>query len=471
MAGYVYIRKEEIGSGSYGRCFLALKQSSSNTIQCVIKEVDLGRLSPSERALVSNEAQIMRQLNHPNIIRFYDVYKTRSGKMHIVMEYAERDNLHSFVKSRRGKLLSEDEALLITAQLFLALKYLHERNIMHRDLKPENVFLMGDGTVKLGDFGISKTMTSPAAFTSTFVGSPVFQSPEQWAEEEYSFPADVWAAGVLLYELCAQRLPFEAANHFDLAEKVKNQPFLPLPEVYSQELKELLDFMLRKDPATRPTIFQLVSHPLISVRLENHLSDSIRKTQRYPVRDFPMVPALPRINPLPPAMFSSEIPSDPIARKCLLQEVRRLREDLSKIELPEEDISLQMQELRDNLRNYLIILDVREAMLATESDEVRVSLPLPQPLPEAKPDIDIPEFPESPSRAEELRQQLRSSLGSNIFDEVYRIIADLKSTNNFKDYGTASYKPHLQHLFPTLSSMVVYVPQFKLLLRLTQANK
>ena len=205
MAAYTYRIKREIGKGSFGRCFLVQREDSSGTIDCVIKEVDLTSLSASERDLARNEASIMKQLQHPNIIRFHEVYKTRSGKLHIVMEYAERGNLHSFLGSRRDTAIPEDEVLLIVTQLFLALKYLHERNILHRDLKLENVLLMADGTVKLSDFGISKALVSPAAFTRTVVGSLVFQSPEQLAEEQYSFPADIWAAGVLLYEVNRQR--------------------------------------------------------------------------------------------------------------------------------------------------------------------------------------------------------------------------------------------------------------------------
>jgi len=469
MAGYIYRIMQEIGSGSFGRCFLAQRESGSTAVKCVIKEVDLTCLSPSERMLAGNEANIMKQLQHPNIIRFFEVYKTRSGKMHIVMEYAERGNLHSFVMRRAGVHLPEEEVMLIVAQLFLALKYLHERNILHRDLKPENVLLMEDGTVKLSDFGISKALGSPESFTRTQVGSPVFKSPEQWADEEYSFPADIWAAGVMIYELCALQLPFSSPNPLTLAESVRSQPFPPLPAMYSKDLAELLQFMLRKDPATRPPIFQLIRYPLIANYLKNYLSDSIRKTQRYPIQEFPMVAALPRIDPLPPSILSSDIPNDPTARTCLLQEVRRLRAELRKVELPERETSMQVQELREKVQNYLTILDVKEAILEREGDEVHVAVPLVA-LPEARPDEDIPEFPELPSRAEELRQQLRSNLGSDVFDEVYGIIATLKARSDFTDYGTSSYKSHLLHILP-IPSIVLYVPQFKLLLSLSRDSK
>lgn len=466
MAGYVYRMGREIGRGSFGCCFLAQRESGSSRVDCVIKVVNLASLSQSERVLAGNEACIMKQLQHPNIIRFFEVYKTRSRQMHIVMEYAEGGNLHSFVMNRKGLPLPEEEVLLIVTQLFLALKYLHEGHYLHRDLKPENVLLMADGTVKLSDFGISKALASSEAFTSTQVGSPVFKSPEQWAEEEYSFPADIWAAGVLLYELCAQKLPFSSPNPRTLAEQVRFQPFPPLPAMYSKGLGELIEFMLKKNPADRPTIFQLVRHPLIANRLENYLSDSIRNVQRYPVKEFPMVPALPRVNPLPPAILSSDVPSDPIACKCLLQEVRRLREELRKLELPVIDTSLQVKELREKVNSYLIILDVREAMLGREGDQVRAPFPI-VPLREAQPDADIPEYPEPQSRAEELRQQLRSALGPDVFDEVYKIIATLKARSDFTDYGTTSYETHLQHIL-RIPDMVLYVPVFKLLLTLSQ---
>lgn len=456
MAANIYRVKKEIGKGSYGRCVLV--SSTTTDKELVIKEVDLTPLSPAERKKAHNEARLLSQLNHPNIIRFQEVYKTRSGKLHIVMEYASKGNLHAFLESQNGGCLSENEVVYIMAQLFLALKYLHERNILHRDIKPENVLLMLDGTVKLADFGISKALDSPAALAQTYVGSPGYLSPEQWEEREYGFPADIWSAGVLMYELCAQKRPFHAKNPRVLSEMVRVQPHPPLPPSYSQQLSDLLNYMLRKDPASRPSVYQLIRHPLVANKLENYQSDSIRRTQRYPIHDFPMQAALPRIRTLSAAILSGNIPSDKTERRNLLREVRERREELSRIEIPESGGTLQVQEMRDMIRNYLVILDIRQASLETEESHYLPTIPPPP----AQADIDVPDFPEVPSQAAEIREQLRAKLTPRVFDQVYEIITRLKSREDFRDHGISSYRPHLQHLLST-TDLIKCLPMLKLL--------
>jgi len=111
---------------------------------------------------VLREAKILEVLKHPNIIGFRDVYKTKNGKMSIVMDYADGGDLHGMIKKKKlqGELWNEDHILNWFTQICLALKHIHDRKIMHRDLKSHNVFLTKNGVIKLGDFGVAKVFNS-----------------------------------------------------------------------------------------------------------------------------------------------------------------------------------------------------------------------------------------------------------------------------------------------------------------------
>jgi NIMA (never in mitosis gene a)-related kinase len=106
------------------------------------------------------EARILEALSHPNIVKFRESYKTRSGKLHIVMEYADGGDLHKRIQAAKGTHFPEETILRWFTQLCLAIKYIHERRIIHRDLKAQNIFLTKDGIIKLGDFGIARELIS-----------------------------------------------------------------------------------------------------------------------------------------------------------------------------------------------------------------------------------------------------------------------------------------------------------------------
>lgn len=113
----------------------------------------------SERSQVIKEARILQALDHPNIIHFQEVFKTKADKLCIVMEYADGGDLQAVIKAQKG-FFSEEVILDWLCQMCLAIKHIHDRKILHRDIKAQNVFVMKDGTVKLGDFGIAKVLNT-----------------------------------------------------------------------------------------------------------------------------------------------------------------------------------------------------------------------------------------------------------------------------------------------------------------------
>jgi NIMA (never in mitosis gene a)-related kinase len=120
-------------------------------------------------------------------------------------------------QKEKGGFLSEDQVLNLFTQIALAIKHIHDRKILHRDLKSGNIFLTSQGIAKLGDFGIAKVLQSTIDHAKTIVGTPYYLSPEIIESRPYNFKSDIWSLGVLLYEICALKPPFNGASLHILA--------------------------------------------------------------------------------------------------------------------------------------------------------------------------------------------------------------------------------------------------------------
>ena len=153
METYTKIRL--LGKGSFGKAFLV--QCKSDGSYAVIKKIDLKAMSEEERKEAYREAKILEVLNHPNIIQFKEVYKTKRGELCIVMGYADGGDLNQRIKEAAAPF-NEDRILSWFTQICLAMKHIHDRKILHRDLKSQNIFLTGKNIVKLGDFGIARVL-------------------------------------------------------------------------------------------------------------------------------------------------------------------------------------------------------------------------------------------------------------------------------------------------------------------------
>lgn len=211
-----YKKVNTLGVGSFGTAYLV--QCQSDKALAVIKQIDISEMQEEERKETLKEAKILEVLNHPNITRFREVYKTKKGKLCIVMDYADDGDLQTRVKSQakmknaqgRTQYIAEDQVLDWFTQICLALKHCHDKKILHRDLKSQNIFLTKRGILKLGDFGIARVLSNTRSRAKTVVGTPYYLSPEIIKQEGYSFKSDIWSAGVLLYEMCALQPPFNA---------------------------------------------------------------------------------------------------------------------------------------------------------------------------------------------------------------------------------------------------------------------
>ena len=198
-----------------------------------------------------NEAYIQSQVSHPNIARLYE-YAAYGDKPCIVMEYVEGESLDALIR-RKGKL-SNEETENIIRQIISALAYLHKNGIMHRDIKPQNFKIQFDGTVKMLDFGIAKNKYTPKLTQVGFVvGTMEYLAPEQF-DQKPELKSDVWATGVLLYELLTGYMPFDASNPITLRSKISKgsftNPKILIPQI-SEKLLTIIDKSLRVNVASR----------------------------------------------------------------------------------------------------------------------------------------------------------------------------------------------------------------------------
>ncbi|KAG9283147.1 serine/threonine-protein kinase Nek2 isoform X1 [Astyanax mexicanus] len=259
-----------IGSGSYGKCQKIRRKSDGKIL--VWKELDYGTMAEAEKQMLVSEVNLLRELKHPNIVRYYDRIIDRTNTtLYIVMEYCEGGDLASLISKciKDRRYLEEEFILRMMAQLALALKECHSRSnggstVLHRDLKPANIFLDAKQNIKLGDFGLARILKHETSFAKTFVGTPYYMSPEQMNRMSYNEKSDIWSLGCLLYELCALSPPFTAHNQRDLAEKIKEGKFRRIPYRFSEELNTLLSRMLHLKDYLRPSVESILQSSLIS---------------------------------------------------------------------------------------------------------------------------------------------------------------------------------------------------------------
>ena len=212
------------------------------------------------------EAFLHLQLDHPNIVKLYDVFEDEE-QYHSVLEYCEGGSL-----SKRERPLSERDAAIVLRQVFRALNYMHQTlKIAHRDVKAENVLFKSDNsedlTVKLCDFGLATpcSLESPTCLSSV-VGSPYYIAPEILSKA-YDHRCDLWSAGILLYFMLSHTFPFKGLHSEDIFHSIKKDKLSFEGLVWdkvSDQAKDLISKLLVKSPDIRLTAVEALEHPYLS---------------------------------------------------------------------------------------------------------------------------------------------------------------------------------------------------------------
>ena len=213
---------------------------------------------------IEREIVIMKLIEHPSIMRLYDVWET-STELYLILEYVEGGELFDYI-CESGRL-STSEALGYFQQIVSAVDYCHHFNIAHRDLKPENLLLDGNKNIKVADFGMAAWQKSSSnGMLKTACGSPHYAAPEVIAGTPYNGSAsDIWSCGIILFALLAGRLPFDDDDLATLLEKVKVAKF-EFPSHIDRQAKHLISRMLEKDVQKRITMTEILIHPFFTSR-------------------------------------------------------------------------------------------------------------------------------------------------------------------------------------------------------------
>ena len=260
-----YLLQDRIGAGGMAEIFLATAQGIEGFEKLLVIKRILPTLSDDEQfvRMFVEEAKLCVSLHHPNIVQVYDLGLI-DGQYFIAMEYVDgRDLLKTLAACGRKKIgFPTDIALYIIMEVLKGLEYAHQLKkdgeslgIIHRDVSPSNVLLSFEGEVKLGDFGIAKARTRERTATGILKGKFGYMAPEQVTGVPIDFKADIFAVGILLYELLTGHRLFAGKNDLAVLERVRKADISPPPREYrpdlDDELESIVTKALARDPAQR----------------------------------------------------------------------------------------------------------------------------------------------------------------------------------------------------------------------------
>ena len=257
----------KLGEGAYSTVF-KVKRNIDQKIYA-LKKVKLLNLSEKEKENSLNEVRILASVKSNFVVSYKEAFfDEKDNTLCIVMEFADRGDLYQKIVQHKksAKFFEESDVWRIFIQLVKGLKALHDLKILHRDMKSANVFLFSNGSAKLGDLNVSKVARKGLGYTQT--GTPYYASPEVWKDKPYDNKSDVWSLGCVLYEMITLRPPFRAQDMEGLYNKVIKGQYNRIPERFSDDLFQVIQFLLQVNPSSRPSCEQILNHPAVMKRIE-----------------------------------------------------------------------------------------------------------------------------------------------------------------------------------------------------------
>ena len=239
----------ELGQGAMGIVYKAIDPLIERTVAIKTIKLDLSKeeLANFEERFY-REAKSAGRLNHPNIVTIYDVGKTDTAA-YMAMEFLEGQLLREILDAHTA--LSIDKIVDIAAQVAEGLAYAHENNVVHRDIKPANIMLVRDGVAKIMDFGIAQMPTGSRTLAGTVMGSPKYMAPEQIIGKPVDGRADIFALGVMLYEMLTGESPFDGDNINTIMYRILNVTPVP-PKSLAPRIPDAFNYIITKALAKEP---------------------------------------------------------------------------------------------------------------------------------------------------------------------------------------------------------------------------
>eukprot|EP00127_Corallochytrium_limacisporum_P004237 Clim_evm182s157 gene=Clim_evmTU182s157 len=257
-----YRLEKTLGRGNFAKVKLAKHILTGQ--QVAVKIIDKTALSQTSLGKLFREVRIMKMLNHPNIIKLYEVIDT-TRTLYLVLEYASGGEVFDYLVTH-GKM-KEREAREKFRQILCAVDYCHRNHVIHRDLKAENLLFDKDMNIKIADFGFGNTFT-PGTKLDTFCGSPPYAAPELFQGRKYDGPeVDIWSLGVILYTLVSGSLPFDGSNLKELRAKVLRGKYR-VPFYMSTDCENLINRFLVVNSIKRITMTEVYEEKWINQGME-----------------------------------------------------------------------------------------------------------------------------------------------------------------------------------------------------------
>ncbi|PHH87943.1 hypothetical protein CDD83_8211 [Cordyceps sp. RAO-2017] len=209
---------------------------------------------------IEREVAILKLIEHPNIMKLYDIWENRS-EIYLILEYIDQGDLFTFINSK-GRL-SEEVAIYFFRQMISAITYCHSFNVCHRDLKPENILITADLQIKIADFGMAALHQTANHQLATACGSPHYAAPELLKNRQYRGDrADIWSLGVILYAMLSATLPFDDPDLRVMMAKTKKGHY-EMPKCLTPEAEDLVRRMLQVNPDRRISLKEIWRHPVV----------------------------------------------------------------------------------------------------------------------------------------------------------------------------------------------------------------
>lgn len=208
--------KAPIGEGSFSEVFKGFHQDTKRVV--AIKSLRVNKKNKLNR--IKFEINIMQNLDHPNIVKLYEIVEEDDNKIHLVMEYCSGGTLEKFIEN--NEILNESQVHYYLKDLSQGLKYLRTKNILHRDLKPHNLLISEDNKLKISDFGLSTELENDK-MTDTLCGSPLYMAPEIITNNVYGVKSDLWSVGVIMYQLIYGKHPYQFKNIYELIQEINTK--------------------------------------------------------------------------------------------------------------------------------------------------------------------------------------------------------------------------------------------------------
>jgi serine/threonine protein kinase len=253
-----YEAVKAIGKGKFAIVYRAHRIGDDQVV--ALKRISVDMMNDKAREKTLKEVRLLQSLDHPNIIHYMDSF-INDNDLIIIYEWAAAGDLKRQIRKAQEKGVGFEERVIwkYFSQIANAIQHMHERRIMHRDLKPANIFLTLDGTIKVGDLGLSREFSEHTHQAHSKVGTPLYMSPEVINGNGYEFKSDIWSLGCLLYELAVLKSPFksEGINLYSLLNKISSGDYQPIPDNYSEELRNLAHAMISTNPQDRPDIVNI----------------------------------------------------------------------------------------------------------------------------------------------------------------------------------------------------------------------